>query len=133
MHIGRRPNEPVDQDLRAFYGRLLECLKRPEVHSGEWRLWDCRPAWQGNPTHQQFIVTSWQDGERRLVAAVNYAGNPGQCYVTLGLGGLGGRTFKLVDLLGDAVYERRGDELAGSGLYLDMPAWGHQLFELRPA
>jgi hypothetical protein len=28
------------------------------------------------------------------------------------------------------VYDRPGDELAGRGLYLDMPAWGYHLFEI---
>src|SRR6185295_16375124 len=91
MHVGRRPAEPVDQELRAFYDRLLACLRRPEVHEGEWRLWGCRPAWPGNPTHDQFIVSSWQSGERRLLMAVNYAGNEGQCYAGIGMSGLAGR------------------------------------------
>jgi len=131
MHVGRRPAEPVDEDLRAFYSRLLACLKRPEVHEGKWRLQTCRPAWQGNQTSDQFIVSSWQAGERRLLTAVNYGAVQGQCYVTLGLDGLRGRRFTLVDLLGDASYQRDGDGLAGNGLYLDMPPWGHQVFELR--
>ena len=29
-------------------------------------------------------------------------------------------------------YEREGDELARRGLYLDMPAWGHHVFEVTP-
>jgi hypothetical protein len=62
---------------------------------------------------------------------VNYGGAQGQCYVTLGMPGLAGRAFELRDLLGDAVYERQGDGLKGNGLYLDLPPWGHQVFELR--
>ncbi|HVZ85712.1 MAG TPA: alpha-amylase family glycosyl hydrolase [Polyangia bacterium] len=130
MHLGRRPAEPLDQDLRAFYARLLACLKRPEVRDGEWRLWNCRPAWAGNPTHTQFIVSSWQSGDDRLLTVVNYGPTQGQCYVTVGLPGLAGRSFELRDLLGDAVYQREGDGLTGNGLYLDLPAWGHQVFSL---
>ncbi len=131
MHVGRRPAEPVDEGLREFYGRLLACLRRPEVRTGQWRLESCRPAWAGNPTHEQFVVTSWQDGERRLLAAVNYGPTQAQCYVTPALSGLAGRAFTLVDLLGDAEYRRQGDDLAAGGLYLDMPAWGRQVFEVR--
>jgi glycosidase len=131
MHLGRRPAEPVDEDLRAFYLRLLECMKRPETHDGEWRLWTCRPAWQGNATWTQFVVASWQSGERRLLTVVNYGPSQGQCYVTLGMTGLAGRSFTLVDLLSDVTYPRQGDGLAGNGLFLDMPAWGHHVFELR--
>ena len=130
MHLGRRPAEPVDQDLLAFYLLFLGCLRRPEVREGDWRLESCRPAWAGNSTNEQFIVSSWQSGERRLLSVVNYGASQGQCYVTLGLQGLAGRSFELRDLLSDVVYQREGDGLAGNGLYLDLPPWGHQVFEL---
>jgi hypothetical protein len=132
MHVGRRPFEPADLEMQAFYGRLLEGLKRPEVHDGDWRLWSCRQAWAGNPTHEQFIVSSWQAGERRLLSVVNYGGSQGQCYVSLGMPGLAGRMFALVDQFGPVQYERQGDGLAGNGLYLDMPPWGYHLFDVRP-
>jgi hypothetical protein len=131
MHVGRRPNEAVDPAIVAFYDRLLTVLGRSEVHDGEWTLWSCRSAWEGNATSDDMIVFTWTDGERRLLAAVNYAPRQGQCWVTLDLPGLEGRTFTLVDLVGDARYERDGNALRGSGLYLDMPAWGHHVFELR--
>ena len=70
-------------------------------------------------------------GERRLLSVVNYGGSQGQCYVTLGMSGLAGRGFELRDLLSDVVYQREGDGLAGNGLYLDLPPWGHHVFELR--
>ena len=133
MHLGRRPAEPVDEELRGFYWRLLEVMRREEVRDGEWRLETCRPAWDGNPTAAQFVVMSWQLGERRLVVAVNYGPSQAQCYVPLGLTGLAGRAFTLADLLSETEYHRQGDDLAGSGLYLDMPAWGRQVFDLRPS
>ena len=43
---------------------------------------------------------------------------------------LAGRTLRLRDLLGAAVYERNGDDLLGRGLFLDLPAWGHHVFEV---
>jgi hypothetical protein len=131
MHVGRRPQEPVNTALQTFYRRLLQALQRPEAHEGQWRLWTCRPAWEGNGTWDQFIVFSGEQGNRRLLGAVNYGPAQGQCYVTLGLPGLAGSKFTLLDLLGDARYEREGDGLAGNGLYLDMPAWGFHLFELK--
>jgi glycosidase len=132
MHLGRRPVEPADEELRAFYARLLECLARPEVHDGEWRLLPCRPAWAGNGTSDQFVASSWHLDERRLLTVVNYGPSPGQCYVPLDLPGLPGRSFMLVDLVGPVAYRREGDALANPGLYLDLPAWGHHIFDLRP-
>jgi Alpha amylase, catalytic domain len=132
MHLGRRPAEPVDEELRAFYDRLLQALKHPETHEGDWKLCACRPAWEGNGTNDQFIVASWQADERRLLSIVNYGGFRGQCYVTINMSGLAGRNFMLVDLLGPVEYRRSGDELASRGLYLDLPPWGYHLLELRP-
>ena len=131
MHLGRRPLEPIDRELAVFYDRLLAVLRRPEAHDGIWTLWTCRPAWQGNPTYQQFIVASWQLGEQRLLVAVNYGNTQAQCYVTLGMQGVAGREFTLVDLLSGIEYQRRGDDLAGNGLYLDLPPWGHHIFDFR--
>ena len=130
MHLGRRPVEPVDAALQTFYLRLLECLRRPEVHEGEWRLASVRQAWAGNSTHQQLIVSTWQSGERRLLVAVNYGPAQAQGYIGSEMSGLRGRTFNLVDLMGDARYPRTGDDLASGHLYVDMPAWATNVFEL---
>jgi hypothetical protein len=69
--------------------------------------------------------------EQRLLVAVNYGPTQAQCYVSVGMQGLAGRAFRLVDLLSGMEHERQGDELAGKGLFLDMPPWGHHVFELR--
>ena len=56
MHLGRRPEEPVDPSCRNFTGKLLACLKRPEVRDGRWQLLELRPAWEGNPTWDRFLA-----------------------------------------------------------------------------
>ncbi|MBI5547757.1 MAG: alpha-amylase [Deltaproteobacteria bacterium] len=131
MHLGRRPAEPSDPAVQSFYRRLLLCLRRPEVHAGEWRQWDPRAAWDGNGTWDQFLVFSWvgQD-DAKLLAAVNYGPARGQCYVTPGLPGLKGKRIVLKDLMSNARFERSGDELAGKGLYLDLEPWGYAVFEV---
>jgi hypothetical protein len=131
VQLARRPDEPTDGGLRDFYARLLECLKRPAPRAGSWRLLECRPAWDGNPTWDRFIAFLWEGPEGgRLLGAVNYGPTRGQAYVALPLPGLAGRRFLLRDLLGPARYERDGGELAARGLYLDVPAWGYHAFEL---
>ncbi len=132
MHLGRRPAEPIDTGLQTFYLRLLECLRRPELHDGDWRLANVREAWPGNPTHQQLIASSWQSGDRRLLIAVNYGPSQAQGYVGAEMSGLRGRAFTLVDLLGDARYTRTGDDLANGHLYVDMPPWAYNIFDLTP-
>jgi hypothetical protein len=132
MHVRRRPEEQVDAEIEAFYERLLRVLDLDVVHSGEWCLHVCRPAWPGNESWRDIIVTTWVRDEEQVISVVNYAPHASQCYVTLPLPQLAGRTFELVDQLGDASYRREGDGLAGDGLYLDLPPWGYHVFELRP-
>jgi hypothetical protein len=132
-HLRRRAAEPVDRELEAFYNRLFACLRRPEVRDGDWRLLDPAPAWDGNGSSERFLAFAWEGAGRRLLVTVNYAPEPGQCYVRPPWSDLAGRDWALTDLVDPTTrYDRAGDELAGKGLYLDLPAWGHHVFEVAP-
>jgi hypothetical protein len=133
MHLGRRPDEPPDPELRVFYERLLQVLARREVHEGSWRLCACRPAWAENPTWERFVVMTWErPGGDRLLAVVNYGPTQAQCWAEIPFGQLGGKVV-LRDLLGRERYERDGAELGARGLYLDLPPWGRNAFAVEPA
>lgn len=134
VHLGRGPEETPDLAIAEFYEDLLAGLKDAAFRLGSWQLLDCRPAWDGNPTWDDFLAFAWSGpGELRRLVTVNYSGHASQCYVPLPWGDLGGGTWRLADRLGPAVYDRSGDDLAARGLYLDLPAWGYHAFELRSA
>ena len=61
---------------------------------------------------------------------VNYAPNQSQCYVRLPFADLGNGKWRLEDLIGDATYEREGNDLQTRGLYLDEPPWRAHVFSL---
>jgi hypothetical protein len=130
-HLVRAPDEPVDAELREFYERLLAALRGPIVRDGEWSLLECAPAWNGNWTNDCFVAFGWRgSADTRRVVAVNYAANQSQCYVR---GALPARTtgnVRFADLMSAARYDRDGSEVAGRGLYLDLPPWGFHVFEL---
>jgi Alpha amylase, catalytic domain len=130
-HLVRAPVEPTDVVLQRFYQALLEVLRQPVFRTGEWRLLDCASAWDRNWTRDCFIAALWRGDERqqRLVA-VNYAGNQSQCYVHLPLPDLNGRTVRFKDLMSPAGFDRAGNDLVSRGLFLDMPPWGHHVFEM---
>jgi glycosidase len=133
-HLRRRIPESIDRELQTFYTRLLACMQRPEVRDGQWRLLEGQAAWEGNTSCGQFVAFSWEAGDRRLLVVVNYGPERGQCHVRLPWADLAGRTLVLDDLLDPTVaYERDGGDLAGRGLYLDMPAWGHHAFAVAPS
>src|SRR5262245_30645557 len=110
-HLGRAPEEPVNERMQGFYERLLAVLRRREVREGKWKLLECTPAWSGNWTWDGFLACAWQGpGEERLLVSVNHAPNQGQCYVRLPFGGFDG-DWRLEDQFSDAVYDRDGGEL----------------------
>jgi alpha amylase-like protein len=130
-HLVRAPEEPVNEKLKQFYERLLGVLKHPIVRNGEWKLLECAPAWEGNWTWDCFLAFYWQGkGEQRLLVTVNYADHQCQCYVRLPFPEIANRQWRLRDLLGDAQYDRNGNDLQASGLFLDVKAWEYHAFEL---
>ena len=80
------------------------------------------------------MAFSWTgtDGQRWLVV-VNYADHQSQCLLTMPWPDLGGRGWRLRDRMGTDLYKRGGEELAGRGLYLDMPAWAYHVFDVHPS
>ena len=131
-HLGRGPIEPVNRDLQRFYDRLLAVLRQPVVRDGQWRLLECVPAWEGNWTWDCFVAFAWEghDGERLLVA-VNFAPNQSQCYARLPFANLPSRGWQLRDQMGSVTYDRNGDELQSTGLYLDMKPWETFVFSMK--
>ena len=82
MHLGRRPEEPVDLVLKEFYRKLLSCLKHPELRQGRWQLLEVRPAWDDNPSWDRFLAFAWEgEAQQRLLITVNYGPTQGQCHV----------------------------------------------------
>jgi hypothetical protein len=132
-HLCRGPEEPVDQRLSRFYHRLLDVLRRPVVRQGRWRLVESSPAWDGNGTWDGFVAFAWEaEAGQRLLAAVNFAATPSQCWLRVPFSGLEGSRWTLRDLTGDAIYERDGGELSGRGLYLDVGPWQYHVFQVTP-
>jgi hypothetical protein len=130
-HLVRGPYEPMDERLAQFYDRLLAVLRRPVIRDGQWQLLECVPAWEGNGTNDCFVAFSWQSpGEDRLLVVVNYAPNQSQCYARLGFADLANCRWRLTDLLGDATYDREGNDLQARGLYLDELPWKASVFAL---
>jgi hypothetical protein len=128
-HLVRAPLEPTDEAVQRFYDRLLAVLRDATVRDGSWHPLECAPAWDGNWTWECFIAWMWTGpaGDQRLVA-INYAGNQSQCYVRLPDPRAGVVRFR--DVMGTLAFDRDGHDLEARGLYLDMPAWGHHVFEV---
>ena len=133
-HLRRGPIEQLSVDIRGFYDRLLAVIGISEVfREGIWSLIAPQPAWQGNPTWQDFVPYAWQarNGERFIVV-VNYSNHQAQCYLPLPFADMRGDRFCLADVMGSERYDRDGNGLTVPGLYVDLAAWKYNVFRIEP-
>ena len=131
-HLVRAPLEPLNTDLQKFYDSLLNVMMKPIFKNGNWSLLECRPAWNGNNSWDNFLVFAWEAVEsNRMLVCVNYSSNSGQCYVRLPFPDLADKPWRLEDLMSEIIYDRDGNDLLRSGLYLDLPAWNYHVFEVK--
>jgi hypothetical protein len=127
--LGRRPVESDDDDLRAFHQQLIDATHG--IRRGEWALCEAT-GWPDNPSCAQLLAWSWTNGVRRALVVVNYADAPASAMIRLPWDDLAGREWRLVDLLSDQTYERAGDDMSASGLFVALPPWHSHLFAWSP-
>ncbi len=129
VFLGRRPDEPADPDLQAFYRTLLKDGALAELRDGHWQLCD-REGWPDNSSCRNLIASCWKhDGEYRLTV-VNLSDTAAQGLVRLPWDELKGKIWHMTDLFSGQLLVRDGDEMCSPGLYVDLPPWGfHVLTE----
>ena len=127
VFLGRRPREPVDPAVQAFYGKLLAAINRPVFRGGDWHLCDVT-GWPDNPSHRNVVAWSWQQDQDRFLIIVNLSGAAAQARVRVPWTDAAGGTWRFDDALSGERYDRSGDEIAGAGLYVERPPWGYHFF-----
>ena len=130
VFLARRPDEPKDEGLRAFYDKLLRATANETFRDGAWQLCE-RTGWPDNASCMNLVAWCWsRDGSRYLVV-VNLSDARSQAKVHVPWADLAGRTWRMEDVLTGEIFERRGDDIAGSGLYVDLAPWGCHLLDMR--
>jgi glycosidase len=123
VFLDRRPAEPVDESLLAFYRSLLRSIDKPVFRGGEWSLCALH-GWPDNQSFENIVAWSWHNDSDRCLIAVNLSDHAAQAQVFVGWPDLSHGTWNLSDSLSGQHYERDGDEMLRSGLYVDLPPWG---------
>ena len=130
VFLGRRPEEQVDDDLRAFYNKLLAAIDSPVFRDGDWRLCE-RSGWPDNASFLNLVAWCWTKDDERYLVVVNLSEGSVQAHVQAPWQEGAGKTWRLSDLLSGAEYDRSGDEMLSPGLYVELGAWGYSLFRCR--
>jgi hypothetical protein len=129
VFLARRPVEPVDQELAAFYDRLLQATRSDVFKSGSWRRCD-RSGWPDNSSFRSILGWCWSKGDERWFVVVHFGPDTAQARVQLPWDELRGRAWRLDDLLSGDAYDRSGDEMRDAGLYVELGPWQCHLFRL---
>jgi hypothetical protein len=128
VFLSRRPAEPVDKGLWAFYDTLLAAINAPIFRDGEWSLCGCS-GWPDNPSFQNLVAWSWVKNDDRRLIVINFSDGAVQGRVQVPWKELRGATWRLTDALSDLDCEHAGDEMAELGLYVELKSWGYYFFQ----
>ena len=131
VFLARRPVEPVDSDLQAFYYQLLAAVKESGLREGKWQLCE-RTGWPDNSSYMNLVAWCWNQSESRYLVVVNLSEDQSQARIHLPWDDLAGRTWQLTDVLNGNAFQRDGDEMHLSGLYVDLPAWRFHFLQFQP-
>jgi hypothetical protein len=131
VFLARRPSETANQEITAFYERLLKELNHDIFRNGEWRLCE-RSGWPDNQSYQNILTWCWVKDSERYLIVINFRQEAAQARVYLPWDELRGKTLRLDDVLSGESYDRSGDEIRDAGLYVDLGPWKCHLFRVRP-
>jgi len=133
VQLARRADEPADEASLTFHQQLLSAMKLDVLRRGSFATLPPRAAGPGSTSFESFVAYRWDSRTSAVVVVVNFGPSRGQCKLTLDLGGIAGRSLLLVDHVGGEQYRRSGDELLDDrrGLFVELPAYGAHLFEVK--
>lgn len=129
VQLGRRPDEPLDPELEAFYRKLLKAVRTPAFREGQWRLCDTS-GWPNNSSYLNLVAWCWRHGDQRHMVVVNLSPNRSQGHVRLPWEDVAGRSWLAADTLNGDVFARDGNEMQSPGLYVALEPWGFHFLKL---
>ena len=130
VFLGRGPDEPADEELRAFYKKLLQTIKNPLFREGQWSLCGCT-GWPDNSTFRNLVAWSWAGTDDRYLIVVNLSGGPVQGRVHPPWDDVREEIWRWTDSLSGVSYDRAGNEILADGLYVELAPWNFHLLHCR--
>jgi hypothetical protein len=128
VFLGRRPDEPVERDLREFYTKLLAAIDRPVFREGQWSLCG-RTGWPDNASFQNIVAWNWLQSDERYLIVVNLSDVSAQAQVQVPWADASGGEWYLTDALWGTTYERDGNEMLSPGMYVELGPWSYHFFQ----
>jgi hypothetical protein len=114
--------------LKAFYRKLLHLIDRPLFRDGQWSLCECA-GWRDNQSFRNVVAWTWVKEPERCLVVVNLSDSWVQSIVRVPWSGARGDVWYLHDPLSGESYDRDGDEMRRTGLYVELAPWNCYFFE----
>lgn len=130
IQLRRLQKETPNSELKIFYKRLFDSIKKSSITNGFFKFLQPIPAWEGNPAYYNFVTFLYEDENlKKDLVVINLSPYQSQCRVRIDSYDLIGKKFLIKDRLSDEEYLREGDEMFNKGLYLDVKPYQSQIFE----
>lgn len=110
-----------DEDVFAYYRKLLNIASAPAFHGGQWNLCDVRP--EGDGSCGNILSWQWKQMNTGKFIVINYSNAPAKCRIPLK--GVGGSTVT-EEFSGAKVMIT--DEARAQGLMLELKPYESKIF-----
>jgi hypothetical protein len=120
VFMRRRPDEPVDEDLRRFYLGLVGGIGATGMLRGGWQQLPTS-GWPDNASHEHLLTWCWEGDAGRHVVVVNLSDQWSQGRVHLPWDDLRSGQWQLSEVLDDRSYDFDAD--GSDGLFVDLGPW----------
>ncbi len=130
VQLGREPEEPLDEEIRSFYDRLLRETRDPLFKRGDGQVLPVTPAFEGDEGNRRLVVIAYRNGREASVVAVNHSELPSSGYAWFPpdfWAGWEEVVFQDVMSEQEDVYPRAREALEKEGLYIKLPPFGYHL------
>ena len=123
VHLGRRPQEPVDASLESFYRRLLHSVRNAALREGTWKLCE-QEGWPDNQSFHNIVSWCWDANGHRYLIAINLSDRKSESRIRTPWIDYRGKTLRFDDLLsGERYSPRDGSEIVERGFFVDLDPW----------
>lgn len=131
IHLSRQAPETGNSEITKRANLLLDLRRK----LGERQAVKVDSAWPGNPSHECLIAMAWQSGNKKILLCVNFANHPSQARVRFPKAWLestkASGALAMEDHIGGLTVSPSVTEVAETGLFVELPAWGTHLFEVQ--
>lgn len=128
LQLRKAKEEEPDEQIRAFYGKLLSIVKQDVFHEGEWGLKEVF-SFMDDSFHS-LIAYTWKSARRIKLAVINLSQNLSQGRIPLTSELAVDGDYLFTDELNDQEYVRKGTDIITTGLHVILDGYKAHIFDI---